>query len=62
MPKKLSSWIFENVPNENYSPFTKKNKNRRQLFLPPMSPKITLEKKKKKVETERRKKEGEEKK
>ena len=61
--KKISSWIFENVPNENYSRLTKKNKNknRRQLFLPLMSPKITLEKEKKKVETARRKKEGEEK-
>ena len=47
--KKISSWIFENVSNENYSRLTKKNKakNRRQLFLPPMIPKITLEKEKK---------------
>ena len=61
--KKISSWIFENVSNENYSRLTKKNKakNRRQLFLPPMIPKITLEKEKK-VETARRKEEGEEKK
>ena len=60
--KKISSWIFENVPNEDCSRLTKKNKNknRRQLFLSPMSPKITLEKEKKKVETARRKKEGEE--
>ena len=57
--KKICGWIFENVPNENYSRLTKKNKNkdRRKLFLPPISPKITLEKEKKKVSTARREKE-----
>lgn len=25
-PKKFSSWIFENGPNENYSRFTEKKK------------------------------------
>ena len=32
--KKLSSWIFENVPNENCSRLTeKRTKNRRQVFF-----------------------------
>ena len=51
--KKLSSRIFENVPNENCSRLTEKKKTKTAgasfFFWPPISPKITLQKEKKKT-------------
>ena len=51
--KKLSSRIFENVPNENCSRLTEKKKTKTAgasfFFWPPISPKITPQKEKKKT-------------
>ena len=61
--QKLSSWIFENVPNENCSRLTEKTtKNRRLVFLAYDDPENHTRKEKKKngnsdeIEKRRRKK------
>ena len=53
---------FEFARNKQARLRKTKTKTGGNFFLPPMSPKITLEKKKTKVGTARREKEGEEKK